>query len=360
MPKGLSKKQKRVLGASLAAALAALALWSGPAPLRTPQREQRINVLERVTLGGAKQWISIRGHNKVNPVLLFLHGGPGSANLAKLRLQCPELEEHFVVVTWDQRGAGKSHAAFDTDTLSVEQIVNDTHELILILKERLDVDAVYLMGFSWGSVPGLLIAARYPEDLHAYIGVGQIVNYAEGERQSLAYVQGVAHQRNDAEALKALSAIDPAYTTADWYDQLMTQRAWLLKYGGVYHTADSYSHEALMLLRAREYALVDFALWPGASARSLKTLWPALTSLDLAALVPEVRVPVYFFAGRHDWNTPYRLVEDYFAQLYAPAGKELIWFEDAAHDVFFDRPAHVVEALLRIKQDVRVFLRNEP
>ena len=130
----------------------------------------------------------------------------------------------------------------------------------------------------------------------------------------------------------------------------MTQRAWLLKYGGVYHTADSYSHEALMLLHAREYALVDFALWPGASTRSLKTLWPALMSLDLAALVPEVQVPVYFFAGRYDWNTPYPLVESYSAQLRAPSGKELIWFEDAAHDVFFDQPAQVVEALLRIKQ----------
>jgi pimeloyl-ACP methyl ester carboxylesterase len=186
--------------------------------------------------------------------------------------------------------------------------------------------------------------------LHAYIGVGQIVNYAEGERQSLAYVQGIAHQRNDAEALKALSGIDPAYNTAKWYDQLMTQRAWLLEYGGVYHTTGNYNHEALMLLRAREYSLVDFALWPGASARSLKTLWPALMSLDLAAMVPEVQIPVYFFAGRHDWNTPYPLVESYSAQLRAPPGKELIWFEDAAHDVFFDQPAQVVEALLRIKQ----------
>ena len=350
MRSGLSKKHKRIFFASLSAALAALAFWSGPAPLHAPQGAQPINALERVTLGGTRQWISIRGHDKGNPVLLFLHGGPGSANLGKLRLQCPELERHFVVVTWDQRGAGKSQAAFDADTLTVEQIVSDTHELIVMLKQRFGVDGVYLMGFSWGTVPGLLAAARYPEDLHAYIGAGQIVNYAEGERQSLVYVQGVARERNDAEALQALSAIDPAYTTADWYDQLMTQRKWLLKYGGVYHTADSYAHEALMLLRAREYSLVDFTLWPGASARSLKTFWPALMPLDLAEMVPEVQVPVYLFSGRHDWNSPYPLVEDYFAQLRAPAGKDLIWFEDAAHDIFFDQPGQVVEALRRIKK----------
>ncbi len=347
--RSLSKKHKRMFIASLAAALAALAFWSAPAPLPGAQRARSINVLERVTLGGVKQWISIRGYDRKNPVLLFLHGGPGSANLAKLRIQCPELEKHFVVVTWDQRGAGKSQGASEADTLNVEQIVGDTHELILILKQRLGVDKVYLMGFSWGSVPGLWVAARYPEDLHAYIGVGQIVNYAEGERQSLTYVQGVAREKNDAEALQALSDIDPAYNTANWYDQLMTQRKWLLKYGGVYHNADSYTHEALMLLRAREYSLVDFALWPGASARSLKTFWPALMPLDLAEMVPEVQVPVYLFSGRYDWNSPYPLVEAYFAQVRAPAGKELIWFEDAAHDVFFDQPTQVVEALLSLK-----------
>ena len=140
------------------------------------------------------------------------------------------------------------------------------------------------------------------------------------------------------------------YNAANWYDQLMTQRKWLLKYGGVYHTADSYTHEALMLLRAREYSLVDFALWPGTSARSLKTLWPALMRLNRAEMVPEVQVPVYFFSGRYDWNSPYPLVEAYFAQLHAPAGKELIWFEGAAHDIFFDQPAQVVEAMLRIKK----------
>ena len=350
MRSGLSKKQKQRLIVSLTTALAVLALWSGPAPLHAPRGAPRINVLERVMLGGVKQWISIRGYDKGNPVLLFLHGGPGSANLAKLRLQCSELEKHFVVVTWDQRGAGKSQAAFDPGALTVERFVSDTHELILMLKQRLGVERVYLMGFSWGTVPGLLVAARYPEDLYAYVGAGQIVNYAEGERQSLAYVQATARERQDTEGQQALSAIDPAYNTGDWYKRLTIQRTWLLKYGGVYQTADNYNHEALMLLRAPEYSLVDFALWPGASARSLKTFWPALMRLDLAKMVPEVQVPAYFFSGCYDWNSPYPLVEAYYTQLRAPAGKELVWFEDAAHDVFFDQPGAIVETMLRIRK----------
>jgi len=147
-----------------------LAFWSGPAPL---QAEDGINRLEQVELGGVKQWISMRGINRRAPVLLFLHGGPGSANLAKLRLQVPELEKHFVVVNWDQRGAGKSFSpGFDPSALSREQLVSDAHELVLYIKERFGVEKIYLMGFSWGTVLGLSLVDQYPDDFAAFIRVG--------------------------------------------------------------------------------------------------------------------------------------------------------------------------------------------
>ena len=115
-----------------------------------------INCLEKVSLGRISQWISIRGNDLSKPVLLFLHGGPGSANLAKLRDEIPALEDHFIVVNWDQRGAGKSYnLAFETRSLTLAQYISDAHELVLILKKRFNVNKIYLMGVSWGTVPGL-------------------------------------------------------------------------------------------------------------------------------------------------------------------------------------------------------------
>ena len=241
--------------------------WSRPAPL---QAADGINRLEQVTLGGVKQWISIRGTNAKNPVLLFLHGGPGSANIAKLRLQTPELEKHFVVVNWDQRGAGKSFLLFaDPAALTREQYVSDAHELVGLLKQRFGVGKIYLMGFSWGTVLGLSLADRYPEDFAAFISVSQEVDYQTGERLSVEYARDAAQTAGNAGAVAELAGVDPAYISPDWQAQLGIERKWLLAFGGVYHTADSFSHELGMLLTAPEYSLAEAALWPLGSSRSL-------------------------------------------------------------------------------------------
>src|SRR5512134_2623860 len=110
--------------------LLGVAVWSGPA---RPPVSGGISRLEHMELGGVRQWISIRAVDGSAPILLFLHGGPGSANIAKLRQQVPELEQHFIVVNWDQAGAGKSASpGFDYSRLSMEQMISDAHELVTI------------------------------------------------------------------------------------------------------------------------------------------------------------------------------------------------------------------------------------
>ena len=328
--------------------LISLACWYGPARSPTPGG---INRLEQVNLGGVRQWISIRGTDPHFPVLLFLHGGPGSSNIAKLRLQAPELENHFVVVNWDQRGAGKSGAVnFNYGTLSIEQMVSDAHELVAYLKARFRVEKIYLMGFSWGTVIGLALADRYPDDFFAYISVSQLVNVSEGERLSLEYVQRMAEETRDKRAVAELAGIDPAYHSGDWFRQLTFERNWLLHFGGVYHTTSSYSHEIWMMLKAHEYSLTEVALWPGRSSASLKQLWPELMAINFFEMVPTVHCPVYFFVGSYDYNAPGQLTQAYYNQLEAPAGKHLIWFGNSAHDLFFDEPGKLVQETLAVAE----------
>ncbi len=320
--------------------------WSGPAPL---QARDGINYLEQVELGGMKQWISIRATNRHNPVLLFLHGGPGSANIAKLRIQVPESEKHFVVVNWDQRGAGKSYSlGFNASTLSREQLVSDAHELVGLLKERFGVQKIYLMGFSWGTVLGLSLVDQSPDDFEAFISVSQVVDYQTGERLSLAYARESAQREGDAQALDELTSVDPAYISADWQSQLSTQRKWLLQFGGVYRTTNSYSHEIWMMLNAPEYSFAEVALWPMSSSNALKGMWSELMKVNFFEAVPVVRCPIYFFVGKYDYNSPWQLTESYHQSLNAPAGKRLVWFENSAHDIFFDEPRRLEQEVLTI------------
>ena len=295
-----------------------LTFWYGPARAPAPGGIDR---LEQVPLGGVRQWISTRGANPQAPVLLFLHGGPGSANLAKLRQQTPELEQHFVVVNWDQPGAGKSASAgFDYGRLSIAQMVSDAHELVTYLKARFGVKKIYLMGFSWGTVIGLWLAARYPQDFQAFISISQVVEPMEGERISLEFVRQNAAQAGNRRAITALAGIDPAYDRVDWFRQLSIERDWLLRYGGVYHTASNYSHEIWQMLQAHEYSLADVVLWPGRSSASLKQMWPEIMQVNFFTTVPSVDCPVYFFVGRFDYNAPGQLSAAYFEKLDAPAG----------------------------------------
>ena len=133
--------------------------------------------LERVMLGGVEQGMLIRGSNVDNPVLLYLHGGPGTSELGMVRQHnMPALEKHFTVVVWDQRGAGMSYSARHPESaMTVEQFIADTHELTQLLRQRFGQAKVYLVGHSWGSALGVLTAQRYPDLHHAYVGVGQVV-----------------------------------------------------------------------------------------------------------------------------------------------------------------------------------------
>jgi pimeloyl-ACP methyl ester carboxylesterase len=144
---------------------------------RTPKIENdstSIASLERIKLGGVDQWILIRGWNKSNPIVLFLHGGPGMPAMYLAHAFQRELEKHFVVVHWDRRGAGKSYLSGVEGDLSVRQTLDDTYELTRLLKNRLGKKKIYLVGHSWGTYLGMLAASEHPEYYSAYIGIGQL------------------------------------------------------------------------------------------------------------------------------------------------------------------------------------------
>jgi pimeloyl-ACP methyl ester carboxylesterase len=291
-------------------------------------------VLERVPVNETLQWVLIRSENVANPVVLFLHGGPGTSELTLNRRNTRELEKHLTVVNWDQRGAGKSFAAGrDTRGMNVNQFVDDVIDLSSYLAERFEQDRILLVGHSWGSALGLLTVHRRPDLFAAYVGIGQASHQAEGERLSYDWTLEQAEKAKDSTSVRKLKEIGPPpYTGSNWRSKFMTQRRLLGKFGGEYHKSKIGALGVVLksLICSPEYTILDRLNYFRGIFHSLDTVMPQVFQLDLFEQVAEVAIPVYFCLGRHDYEVPAELSARYFEHLKAPH-KELLWFEESAH-----------------------------
>ena len=219
-----------------------------------------ISSLEEITLGGVKQWIFIRGTDQKNPVLIFLHGGPGepAMGMSSSRNLDSELIEHFTVVHWDQRGAGKSYNSdIPIHSMTFDRWVEDCNELIDYLRNRFDTQKVFLVGHSGGTLLGLKTAHKYSEKIHAYVGVAQVVNNYEQQRISYDFVVEEARRSGDAKAENAVKAIGPPpYDTPDKEYQ---KARYIIRYGGFIRDNLIKQMAFIMLsyLTSPEYSLLE-------------------------------------------------------------------------------------------------------
>lgn len=305
-------------------------------PIRGPDS---VAELREVGLGGDLQWVLLRGRRSCNPVVLFLHGGPGMPAMYLAHDFQRSWEEHLTVVHWDRLGAGKSYGAGLTqDSFTVRRTLDDTHALSEWLRERFGVPGVVLVGHSWGSYLGMLAVAERPELYAAYVGTGQLAGTREERaRARAAMLRPRAEAAGDTALLLRLDAGE-AIPEED-----------LFRYGGELVGSTSFLPILRTGLRAREYTVSDVVnVGRGASRVS------ALMFGDEAPLgdrVESVEVPVYFFLGRHDMNTPAAVAAAYLKRLRAPR-KELVWFERSAHFPFWEEPEAFGAALLEVAADI--------
>ncbi|WP_448335684.1 alpha/beta fold hydrolase, partial [Bellilinea sp.] len=164
-----------------------------------------IAALEKVKLGGTDQWLIIRGNDITKPVLLFLSGGPGGSEAGRVLRFNRELEKHFVVVIWEQRGCGKSYPAYYPPArLSLEQYVSDLIELTDWLRQRFDEEKIYLVGHSWGTIIGVRAVQARPDLFHAYVGTAQMVNLRQTDQMIYDIVLSHAQKIGDSAFVETL------------------------------------------------------------------------------------------------------------------------------------------------------------
>src|SRR5574337_761601 len=172
--------------------------------------QNSIAEISYLRLGGFDQWVMIRGENIANPILILLHGGPGFPEMRLFRTFNAALEQHYTVVYWMQRGTSKSFdRRMPPSSLTIEQFIADLDELVEMLRARFGKEKVVLYGHSWGSVLGVLYASRCPEKVAAYVGTGQIGEWAAFETASYTFVLAEAERRRHRKAIRELRGIGP-------------------------------------------------------------------------------------------------------------------------------------------------------
>jgi pimeloyl-ACP methyl ester carboxylesterase len=308
-----------------------------------------IHELKTVEIGGIQQWISVRGNDAANPILLFIHGGPGSPMMpVSWSFQRP-WEDFFTVVQWDQRGAGKTFASAGRkpdESMTIDRMQADAEEMIEYLRRTYHQDKIVVMAHSWGSILGIRIAQHHPEWLYAYVGVGQVVNARRNEtvsyRETLARAQAAA----DTAAIRELKSIAP-YPGTDAnipLQKVFVERKWVVALGGMMY-ARSDADETQLRAMSPDYSDDDVAAVEDGEMSSVQILLPQSVDVNFDN-VTRFKCPVFFFAGRDDEATPASIVHEYFGRIQAPE-KKLFVVDRAAHYVVNEAPGIVLTALVR-------------
>ncbi len=302
-----------------------------------------ISRLESIRLGGTEQWIRIRGKDRTNPILLLIQQCPGlpMLNEAIDDDKLWHLEDEFVV----------GFARPSPQSMTVEQLVMDTSELIQALTGRFQVAQLYVAGFSFDGTIAALTAARHPELVRAVVCVDLDVQSDVAERVAYDFALEQATRLNHKRAIRELQRIGPPPHLES--TSFGTRAKWVTTFGGVNRHA-TYTGLVLKLLRqlvfSRDYTLLEIV----GTLRGMRFvqdhLLPDLANLNLFQMLPQLDVPVFLLQGRHDYVAPSSIAEQFYQALQAPKGKQLIWFEESAHMPQYEEPGKFREILLTIKR----------
>ena len=276
-------------------------------------------------IGGIRQAVTIKAKDISNPLLLFLHGGPGNSVMHYAKKFTAKLEEHFIVVQWDQRNTGRTLALNKSQVpLTVGLFESDTHAIIDSLLNRFHRPKLYLVGHSWGTHLGFYIARNHPELLHAFVAIGPMVNQQESERMAIKLMTDRATQTKNSQALQELKFVRVPFENGE---QLYFDRKWLLDYMG--------SKAKITRQQVEEWSLTWLPIFNEASKENL---FKSATKIDC---------PVYFFVGRKDIQTSSQIAAEYYQKLIAK--KELFWFEHSGHSVPTTEPEKMQQIIIGLK-----------
>ncbi len=309
--------------------------------------EGGINESMYVDINGTKQWINIYGQDKDNPVLLYLHGGPGSSTSIFDYVVTRKWSDVYTVVTWDQRGCGKSYDTSKTDTITAELMMQDGKEMTEFLLDHTGKDKITLLGHSWGSLFGANLVLEYPDYYEAFIGTGQFIDPKENEQR--LYDAAQEWSVGDEEGIALLEKWSPE--NEDSIEALQARNAIMERYGyGMMKDGSDYNLYTTVLFNPN-YTIKDYVGYLTHGSKEFEPYLAFWASDELSKLSLlrkyEYKVAYYNINGDMDYQTNYQLACEYFDDMNAPY-KEMFVMKDATHGLLESRSEEFSEIVHKI------------
>jgi pimeloyl-ACP methyl ester carboxylesterase len=296
-----------------------------------------------ISIGGIEQWITVRGQDRDNPVLLFLHGGPGDVTNPWSFALFAAWEQHFTVVQWDERGAGrtlKRNGPSIASTITVDRMAQDGIDVAEYLRKHLGKNKIIIVCHSFGSILGLRMAKSRPDLFYAYVGTGQVAD--ETKNYSVAYDALVKKARSlgNQQALSELGRVGPPpYPSGEGY---RVQWKWANRFEG----ADQFLFGTIGLaLVAPGSSVEDINDTGDGEILSAERLVPQTRSSGPKELGLEFSIPMFIFQGAEDFTTPTALARQYFEAIRAPR-KAFVSIKGGGHFAVFMRSDQFLNELV--------------
>jgi pimeloyl-ACP methyl ester carboxylesterase len=310
-----------------------------------------------IHIGGIEQYMQIRGEDRNNPVILWLHGGPGFPLTYLSYYYQTELEKDYTIVCLEQRGCGRTYYRNkdkESGNTTVEQLLSDTNEVVDYLLKRFGKEKIIIMGQSWGTVLGMEYINLRPEKVSAYIGVGQVTDFSEGkiyaattaakiatasgnsdDAKILAQGANQLSETNSIEKLDVKTIEEMIITTAKYLQGEGEMSGVKQMFTGITSPEMSWSDAKWFLFASNTQNII---------ASQNKLIDYMYFRFDIANLSREYDVPICFIQGEDDYITPTKLVEDYYLSVTTEK-KEIVTIENAGHTPFLDNPKQFCEAV---------------
>jgi pimeloyl-ACP methyl ester carboxylesterase len=286
-----------------------------------------IDTLMDIELNGLKQKILIKSNDLNNPILLWLHGGPGTSEMFITHHCMDSLINFFTIVHWDQRGTALSYNdRIKSTDISFDKIFDDAVRLTEILRKTYHKDKIFLIGHSFGSVLGIHLIEKYPDYYYAYVGIGQVINDSKSREITYKWLVNKLQEDNDTNELARIC--EKQNIPIDIIN----------KYKGHFYKGKTLFDVIKESPYYYEGYLDNYSKSMNFVRESISKN-PSTYEKDILNDILKLQLPVYFFEGRHDRIAACapELVVEYIKKIKAPK-TEIIWFEESAHHPNIDEP----------------------